>query len=387
MSIEHGTTRPKGVASRARQLQVVGKDGLSQPSPVVGASRRGRENHAVDRLRQRDLLTGLLSASMPRSDVDKLLDDLKLEVMHGARSVGILGLTTITADIVESLARWSSPSTLQGIYTVEPVREHLPRLPVPVRPISELAENSHDVLVVAADAEKEGLLRAAMPFVRNVPRVIVSGYGHFAFRDDEFDTLRSGLFVPSLANGYPNSLTHLYQCLKNAARLNLEGVVAEFGMFKGGTTVFLAKAVKHFRMSCRVIGFDTFEGFPGRVTFLDMYAHPGCECRDLEEVRRYVEPYGVEVVPGNIVQTCTQLKGQPIVLTFMDTDNYTPARAALELVREQTVVGGAIVFDHFAGVDRFRYTIGERMAALELLEDDPRYFNLHGTGVFCRQRE
>lgn len=73
------------------------------------------------------------------------------------------------------------------------------------------------------------------------------------------------------------------------------------------------------------------------------------------------------------------------MLTFIDTDNYTSAKAAIEVVRERTVPGGAIVFDHFTGLNRFRYTLGERIAAKALL-DDVRYFNLHDTGVFYRQR-
>jgi len=334
----------------------------------------------------RDLLTGLLAASMPANDLNKLLADLKIEVLAGAQSVGILGLTTITTEIVDSLARWSGAATLQGIYTFEPILEHLPRLPVPVRPFSALRDVQHDVLVVAADVEKERLLNEAVRFVTNAPKVVLSGYGHFAFRSAAFDAISKELFVPSLANGYPNTLPHLYQCLENAARLKLNGVVAEFGMYKGGTTVFLAKAVKHFGMNCRVVGFDTFTGFPARNSLLDMYAHPDCEYRNLDEVRRYVEPHGVEIVAGDIVQTCRRLQGERLVLTFMDTDNYSPAKAALEIVREQTVVGGAIVFDHFTGVDRFRYTLGERIAATELLNDS-RYFNLHGTGVFFRQRD
>jgi hypothetical protein len=43
-----------------------------------------------------------------------------------------------------------------------------------------------------------------------------------------------------------------------------------------------------------------------------------------------------------------------------------------------------IVFDHFTGTDRFRYTLGERIAGRALL-DDPRWFHLYGTGVFYRQ--
>ena len=80
-----------------------------------------------------------------------------------------------------------------------------------------------------------------------------------------------------------------------------------------------------------------------------------------------------------------ELVGVPIVLAFVDTDNYTSANAALDAIQDGVQVGGAIVFDHFTARNRFVYTLGERMAAERLL-DDPRYFNLHGTGVFMRQR-
>ena len=88
---------------------------------------------------------------------------------------------------------------------------------------------------------------------------------------------------------------------------------------------------------------------------------------------------------GDIVETCNRIADQDLVLTFIDTDNFTPAKAAIDIVRERTLVGGAIVFDHFTGVDRFRYTLGERIAGTVLL-DDTRYFHLHGTGVFYRQK-
>lgn len=112
--------------------------------------------------------------------------------------------------------------------------------------------------------------------------------------------------------------------------------------------------------------------------------HPGCLFTDLDSVRRYLAGRNVEIVVGDIAETCEHLALHDLILTFMDTDNYTPAAAALEIARERTVVGGAIVFDHFAGVNRFRYTLGERIAASVLLED-PRYFHLHDTGVFYRQ--
>jgi O-methyltransferase len=256
---------------------------------------------------------------------------------------------------------------------------------VPLVPLKALTQVDHDVLVVAADDDKEELLLESLPFIQGTPRIIVAGYGHLAFRDPVFHDQLAQLLVPSLANGYPNSLIHLYECLTNAARLKLPGVVAELGMFKGGTTMFLSRVIERLGMDWSVIGFDTFDGFPPRRSPLDMYDHPECVFADLEAVRRYVQGRNIEVVPGDIVQTCTRLANEDLVLTFIDTDNYSPAEAALAVVRERTVVGGAIVFDHFTGVDRFRYTLGERLAGRVLL-DDSRYFHLHGTGVFYRQR-
>jgi O-methyltransferase len=241
------------------------------------------------------------------------------------------------------------------------------------------------VLVVAADVGKEDLLCAALPFISGTPKVVVAGYGHLGFRDAAFEEEQAQLLVPSLANGYPDSLIHLYQCLVNADRLGLSGVVAEFGMFKGGTTMFLSRVIERLGAAWPVIGFDTFGGFPPRRSPLDMYDHPGCIFTDLAAVRHYLDGRDIEIVSGDIAATCGRLEREDLVLTFIDTDNYTPARAALDVVRERTVPGGAIVFDHFTGTDRFRYTLGERIAGRVLL-DDPRWFCLHGTGVFYRQQ-
>lgn len=274
---------------------------------------------------------------------------------------------------------------VSAIYTLEKPSTVTPILAVPIREFDALANAHHDVLVVAADVEKEDLLLAALPYVVGVPKIIVSGYGHLAFRDQKFHDALTQLLVPSLANGYPNTLVHLYQCLVNAAQLGLTGVVAEFGMFKGGTTMFLSRVIKRLRADWKVIGFDTFVGFPPRRSPLDMYDHPDCVFTDQAAVMRYLNGHNVEIVAGDIVETCDRLNDEDLVLSFFDTDNYSSTRAALAVARERTIIGGAIVFDHFTGIDQFRYTLGERIAGSVLL-DDTRYFHLHGTGVFYRQR-
>jgi O-methyltransferase len=156
-------------------------------------------------------------------------------------------------------------------------------------------------------------------------------------------------------------------------------------MFRGGTTMFLSRVIERLAMDWTVIAFDTFDGFPGRRSFLDMYDDPDCAFTDLASVKQYLANRNVEIVPGDIVETCHRLENENLVLSFLDTDNYTSAKAALEVVQPRTVMGGAIVFDHFTGVERFRYTLGERMAGMILLQDS-RYFHLHDTGVFYRQR-
>jgi O-methyltransferase len=322
---------------------------------------------------------------MQADDYTKLLADLEYELNAGPRSVAILGLTSTALHILASLTGTGLETAVSAVYVPDVAVAPPPTLRVPVLPFKELTEARHDLLVVADDAEKEDLILGALPYIQGTPKIIIAGYAHLAFRDPVFNEELAQLLVPSLANGYPNSLVHLYQCLVNAARLHLDGIVAEFGMYKGGTTMFLSRIIQRLGQRWKIIGFDTFAGFPAPRSPLDMYDHTDCVFQDLPAVQRYLDGRNINIVSGDIVETCKLLRAEDVVLTFMDTDNFSPAQAALEIVQERTVVGGAIVFDHFTGVDKFRYTLGERIAGRALLED-PRYFHLHGTGVFYRQR-
>ncbi|HMF77767.1 MAG TPA: class I SAM-dependent methyltransferase, partial [Bryobacteraceae bacterium] len=153
----------------------------------------------------------------------------------------------------------------------------------------------------------------------------------------------------------------------------------------GGTTMLLSRFIDRLGQSWPVIGFDTFAGFPPKRSVLDMYCHPDCVFPDENLVRRHVSERNIEVVTGDLVTTASRLANADIILAFMDTDNFTSASAVLDVIQDRVVTGGAIVFDHFTGRNRFRYTLGERFAAKRLLADQ-RYFNLHDTGVFLRQR-
>jgi O-methyltransferase len=315
----------------------------------------------------------------------QVLDKLKDEIARrpATARIAIVGRTPAAFDLMAAIAELALDRQLLGIYAETATASSADK--GADQPLSQLKTDAPDLVIIASDAAKEPLLMAALPYLSAQTKIIIGGFQHFAFRDELFDRETANAFAPSFANGYPNSLIHIYQCLRNAARLDLKGVVAEFGMFKGGTTMLMSRFIEAFGKTWKVYGFDTFDGFPAPRSTLDMYAHPDCVYLDLSTVQRFFLGRNVEIVPGDVVDTVKVLANEDIVLAFIDTDNYTSANAILGVIADRVVVGGAIVFDHFTGRNRFLYTLGERIAARALL-DDSRYFNLHDTGVFLRLR-
>jgi hypothetical protein len=315
---------------------------------------------------------------MTPEDLDKLkirIDDEIVARSPGAR-VAIVGWTGAALELAARPAFTSGAAVLTGIFAPEPGGE--------VRPLKEIGAAEPDIVVVAEDAGKEELLEALAAQLRPATKVIIGGFAHFAFHDPIFERVQRDLFIPSFANGYPNCLVHIYQCLENAHRRGLKGAVAEFGMFKGGTTMLISRFIEALGADWKVYGFDTFNGFPPKRSLLDLYNHPDCVFLDAEMIRAVFAGRNVEIVEGDVVETVARLAEEELVLSFVDTDNFTSAKAIIDVIAERTLVGGAIIFDHYTGLDRHIDTIGERMAAKSLAADQ-RYFNLHGTGVFLRQ--
>jgi O-methyltransferase len=321
---------------------------------------------------------------MNTADFENLIDQIRKELaaVTIAPKIAIIGFTASTLKLLEALRGMQLLECISGIY-ISNGRDY-PQS-IPIKPMASLRADCPNLVVVASDKEKESLLTEAAPYLNPQTRILIAGFSHLQFSDPEFEDEVQKAVLPSLANGYPNSLIHIYQCLKNAARLRLQGVVAEFGMFKGGTTMLISQFIERLGMPWKVYGFDSFSGFPARRSPLDMYAHPDCVFLDEPMIRRMFQGRNVQIIAGDIVQTIGQIRDEPIVLAFVDTDNFSPAAAVIDVIQDRVVPGGAIVFDHFAGRNRFLYTLGERIAAKRLLSD-PRYFNLHDTGVFLRQQ-
>jgi hypothetical protein len=312
-----------------------------------------------------------------------LYDQLLAVFAHAPGTILLLGLTPVALELRAELWQFGLRHYLLGIvHPGLPADESLG-----VLDWSTSNKQNVDYLVVASDEDKEELLHAYTRVERKstrLPTVIITGVAHLAFRDPLFAELDAPALVPSYATGYPYTRVHMFQHLHAAAANGLWGAIVEFGAFKGGTTAWLAAVARRLNLDVPVLAFDSWDGFPPRRSVLDMYAHPRCVFSDIGAVRAYLEPMGVELVPGDISDTAPRrLAELPILLAFIDTDNYSPAAAALTALVGNVVPGGAIVFDHYTTTQEYLYTLGERMAALDILKDRG-FLQVHGTGVFVR---
>ncbi len=245
-----------------------------------------------------------------------------------------------------------------------------------------IREINVDVLVITSDQDKERALEEYLSYDDRLPRIVFSGNANYDFDDPVYFDIVKSCPIKSKAGGYPHMLIHLYQCLKHVATKGLKGDVAEFGVFQGGTTVFMAKVLRYYGHEGKIYGFDTFSGFPTQKSALDLYKDPKCEFSDYSSVSSYCSPYNIELVPGDICTTFTRLKTLPLVLCFFDTDNYSATYSALTTCIDQTVQGGMLAFDHYYS-PTWHNTVGERIAIRQVLRNKS-LLNLFGTGVFVK---
>jgi O-methyltransferase len=298
----------------------------------------------------------------------------------GATSIAVIGLSADALAIATALQELGGEVS---IFDPRPERDQ-DRL----TPWVELESTDPDLVVIAVDREKEVLLQASAAVLDKqdpLPQVVLTGLAHQERTDELFEDLEAPALVPSYATGHPHTRAHLYDCLKAAAANGRKGAIVELGSFKGGTSVWLAKAARSLGLKeSHVIAFDAWQGFPPRRSLLDLYEHPRCVFSDIDAVRAYTAPYGVELVAGDIYETAPRrLRDEPILLAFVDTDNYSGTKVALETILPNLSSGGAIVFDHYYTTENYAYTVGERIAASEVLAGKG-LLNLAGTGVFLK---
>jgi hypothetical protein len=168
--------------------------------------------------------------------------------------------------------------------------------------------------------------------------------------------------------------------------LSAAGSVVECGVFAGGGLLAWAHfsaILEPYNHNRRVIGFDTFEGFPGvhakdaehgssehlRAGAFETHASIRAEIEALAALHDRNRPLGhipkIELVAGDACQTIPQyIEQNPhllISLIYLDFDLYEPTRVALQTLLPRVVAGGVVAFDELNCAD----FPGETLALLE----------------------
>lgn len=167
--------------------------------------------------------------------------------------------------------------------------------------------------------------------------------------------------------------------------LNVHGCVIECGVLGGvGVMTFaqISSILEPYNLTRKVIGFDTFSGFPhisdkdakGTSENLNVGAYADNSYEDILECARIHNQFRllkrgeqVELVAGDICQTVPEyLENNPhlvISLLYLDCDLYEPTKTALEYLVPRMPKGAVIAFDELC----FKEFPGETIALAETL--------------------
>ena len=149
--------------------------------------------------------------------------------------------------------------------------------------------------------------------------------------------------------------------------LNVEGAIVECGVrFGGGLMTFaqLSSIFEPVNYTRKIIGFDTFAGFPG-ISKKDFgsknpEAHKGGmvansfndlkNCIKLHDSNRFLNDYPkVELIKGDATKTIPKfIKDNPhtvVSLLYLDFDIYKPTKVAIENFIDRMPKGAIIAFD------------------------------------------
>lgn len=145
--------------------------------------------------------------------------------------------------------------------------------------------------------------------------------------------------------------------------IELPGDIVEGGVFKGTGLFYWAKMIEIFnpRTNRKVVGFDTFQGYPLSANAQEMEAAREFEDTagfgpvTVEELTQLATLQGlqerIELVEGDVTSTFTKYTnanpGFRIALLNLDFDTYDATRAALDALFQLVVPHGIVVLDEY----------------------------------------
>ncbi len=175
--------------------------------------------------------------------------------------------------------------------------------------------------------------------------------------------------------------------LWQAAEQAKPGHVVEVGVYRGGSSAFLAEALAAHGKTNRIFAVDTFGGHAvvDATIDADHRVAEGFSDTSVDDVRAYLAPYpAVTVIQGAIGDVSGEIDDtQPIAIAHIDVDVYPATAYCLEHFGERLVSGGMMIVDDYG----FLTCPGAFRAVEEFLDARDDFVRLHlltGQAVLMR---
>lgn len=145
----------------------------------------------------------------------------------------------------------------------------------------------------------------------------------------------------------------IWQSLQNIRNMESKCSVAEVGVFKGGSSYFIASVCRELSLSPQIYAIDTFEGHPSSELRLELEPHqkPGMFGEtSFKDVKKYLSEFNnVKVYKSefsNIVNTLDKACST-FGFVHIDVDIYITTKNCLNFFIPRLVVGGIIILDDY----------------------------------------
>ena len=159
-----------------------------------------------------------------------------------------------------------------------------------------------------------------------------------------------------------------------------DGVYLELGTYRGSTLLSCAEASVFFNLKTKLIGLDTFQGFPDNLTannydhpnhFIELFnrgviskkhfekasertknfkslSHLNKEYfKDIDFIFEHVKRYDNISLIKSEIKDARKLVDEPIKVLFFDCDLYQSYIDGLNIFYDKVIKGGSIIFDEY----------------------------------------
>ncbi|OEK08837.1 macrocin O-methyltransferase [Flavivirga aquatica] len=195
-------------------------------------------------------------------------------------------------------------------------------------------------------------------------KVVSNNYSDFSDEDNEIVS-----FVKPYTMTSPERIKALLDAVRYVANNNIEGDYVECGVWKGGSTLAVAKMFSKLNKKEKTLWlYDTFEGMSEPTKFdLDINGKKASDrlkkedkktswvwaLSELEEVKKTMKLANypkskIKFIKGKVEDTLLEAnKPNQISILRLDTDWYESTKIELELLYPKVVKGGIIIIDDY----------------------------------------